>query len=68
MGHMQTVNSLLTIETNSEHKIVRHTEEWDHKPSASREDGFFGMLNEERKRITAALTDRFTSKEPPSKN
>lgn len=46
---------------------MRHTEEWNHNRETSKEDGFFGMLNEQRKKITAGLTDMFTSKEPPKK-
>lgn len=64
----QTVNSLLTIETDASNKIVRHTEEWDHKHETDSDDGFLGMLNEQRKKITAGITDMFVSKEPPKKD
>lgn len=63
----QTVNSLLTIETNSAHQVVRHTEEWDHKRETTKEDGFFGMLNEYRKKFTANTTGAFLSKKPLTK-
>ena len=62
----QTVNSLLTLLTNEQHLVTRHTEEWDHKRETSREDGFFGMLNEHRKRATAGITGLFVSQEPPA--
>lgn len=61
----KTVNSLLTLETNDAHQVTRHTEEWDHKRETTREDGFFGLLNEQRKRITAGVTGMFVSQEPP---
>lgn len=64
----QTVNSLLTIHTNENKQIVQHIEEWDHQRDASKEDGFFGMLNDYRKEMTASITDKFVSKEPPKKN
>ncbi|KAI0059502.1 hypothetical protein BV25DRAFT_1808891 [Artomyces pyxidatus] len=53
----KTVNSLLTLQLNDAHQITRHTEEWDHKRETLADDGFFGMLNEGRKRITAGLTN-----------
>ncbi|RDX51918.1 hypothetical protein OH76DRAFT_1345888 [Lentinus brumalis] len=62
------VNSLLTLETNGMHQVVRHTEEWDHRRETSREDGFFGMLNEQRKKATAGFTGLFVSQEPPQKD
>ncbi|KAF9502305.1 hypothetical protein BDN71DRAFT_1437868 [Pleurotus eryngii] len=52
----KTLNSLLTITTNDKHQILHHTEEWNHEKSVSSEDGFFGMLNEQRKKLTATLT------------
>lgn len=61
----QTLNSLLTIKTDVQKKIIKHTEEWNHKRDSTRDDGFFGMLNEQRKKLTASITDVFTSKEAP---
>ncbi|KAI0345243.1 hypothetical protein BDW22DRAFT_1426926 [Trametopsis cervina] len=63
----KTVNSLLTIETDGSQKITRHTEEWDHQRETTSEDGFLGMLNEQRKKWTASLTGAFISQEPPNK-
>ncbi|CCM03746.1 uncharacterized protein FIBRA_05892 [Fibroporia radiculosa] len=60
----KTVNSLLTLQTNDENQLIRHTEEWDHKRETTRDDGFFGMLNEQRKKITAGLTGKFISQDP----
>ncbi|KAH9947114.1 hypothetical protein B0H21DRAFT_692612 [Amylocystis lapponica] len=62
----KTVNSLLTLQTNGAYKVTRHTEEWDHKRETSSDDGFVGMLNEQRKKFTAALTGKFVSQEPPA--
>ncbi|EIN13879.1 hypothetical protein PUNSTDRAFT_56402 [Punctularia strigosozonata HHB-11173 SS5] len=62
----KVVNSLLTLETSSG-LVTRHTEEWDHRHEPASGDGFFGFLNEQRKKATAAMTDMFTSKEPPKK-
>ena len=59
------MNSLLTLETDEQYKVVRHMEEWDHRKSASSDDGFFGMLNDHRKKLTVNVTNMFTSKEVP---
>ncbi|KAI0705874.1 hypothetical protein BC835DRAFT_1261164 [Cytidiella melzeri] len=64
----KTVNSLLTIETDDANKIIRHTEEWNHMHESDREDGFWGMLNEQRKKITASVTGKFVSQEVPKKD
>ncbi|KAI0800760.1 hypothetical protein C8Q74DRAFT_1238626 [Fomes fomentarius] len=62
----KTVNSLLTLETNDKHQVVRHTEEWNHLRETNREDGFLGTLNEYRKKLTANTTGLFVSQEPPT--
>ncbi|KAH9920225.1 uncharacterized protein BXZ73DRAFT_91959 [Epithele typhae] len=62
---IKTINSLLTIETNDQHKVTRHTEEWNHRRETSAEDGFMGMLNEGRKKFTANFTGMFVSQAPP---
>ncbi|KAI0046613.1 hypothetical protein FA95DRAFT_1559915 [Auriscalpium vulgare] len=53
----KVVNSLLTLELNDVHQITHHTEEWDHKRETTADDGFFGTLNEQRKKITAGVTN-----------
>ncbi|KAF7966226.1 hypothetical protein HWV62_39497 [Athelia sp. TMB] len=60
----KTVNSLLTIKTDSNRLVTSHTEEWNHSKETTSDDGFFGMLNEQRKKITAGVTDMFVGKEP----
>ena len=45
--------------------ITKHIEEWDHKRDVTREDGFFGMLNDYRKKVTGSVVDAFVSTEPP---
>lgn len=49
----KTVNSLLTLERDSSGKVVKHTEEWDHKRQTDSSDGLLGSLNEWRKKATA---------------
>lgn len=61
----KTVNSLLTLKLSEGHKILHHTEEWDHSKSTTSEDGCFGMLNEHRKKITASLTDKIYGGKDP---
>jgi hypothetical protein len=58
----QTLNSLLTITLDESNQIKTHTEEWDHQKTISKGDGFLGMLNEERKKLTANLTKAFVAK------
>lgn len=55
----KTMNSLLTIKINSSNQIESHIEEWDHKKVTTGEDGFFGLLNEYRKKATADITHAF---------
>ncbi|PAV22602.1 hypothetical protein PNOK_0255900 [Pyrrhoderma noxium] len=54
----KTLNSLLTVFTDDKHMITRHVEEWDHLKDSSKEDGFFGTLNDHRKKITASLVNK----------
>lgn len=64
----KTLQSLCTLEVDSAGKVTKHTEEWNHQKTASAEDGgFFGMLNEQRKKLTAAVVDKLVSKEVPQK-
>ncbi|KAI0275130.1 hypothetical protein BC834DRAFT_921277 [Gloeopeniophorella convolvens] len=58
----KVVNSLLTLELDDAHQVTRHTEEWNHQRETTADDGFLGMLNEQRKRLTASLTDAYMSK------
>ncbi|EEB90929.1 hypothetical protein MPER_10801 [Moniliophthora perniciosa FA553] len=61
-----TKASFAIVFTLSEgYKILQHTEEWDHSKSTTSEDGFFGMLNEHRKKITASLTDKIYGGKDP---
>jgi hypothetical protein len=61
---MQTVNSLLTIKTNDEHLVTSHIEEWNHNKETTSDDGFWGFLNEERKLLTAKITNIFIGDGP----
>ncbi|KAA1468093.1 hypothetical protein DENSPDRAFT_857077 [Dentipellis sp. KUC8613] len=58
----KTVNSLLTLRINDTHQVTQHTEEWNHKHETTGEDGFLGMLNESRKKMTAGLTNMLMGK------
>ncbi|KXN88841.1 hypothetical protein AN958_06710 [Leucoagaricus sp. SymC.cos] len=58
----KTLNSLLTITLDSDNQIKSHTEEWNHQKTISKDDGFLGMINEERKKLTANLTEVFVGK------
>ncbi|KAF8274031.1 hypothetical protein EI94DRAFT_1714571 [Lactarius quietus] len=58
----KVVNSLLTLQLDDTHLVIRHTEEWNHKCETTADDGFLGMLNEHRKKMTAGSTKEFMSK------
>jgi hypothetical protein len=58
----KVVNLLVTLQLDDANQVTRHTEEWDHKRETTADDGFWGVLNERRKRVTAALTKDITSK------
>lgn len=64
-SYRQTINSLLTLETNSSHRVTRHTEQWEHKHESTSDDGFLGMLNEQRKKLTAGVTGMLVGQQPP---
>ncbi|KAG1754963.1 uncharacterized protein EDB91DRAFT_262779 [Suillus paluster] len=53
----KTMNSLLTLELDDEGKLRRHTEEWDHERTSISDDGFLGMINEHRKKLSASATE-----------
>lgn len=57
----KVVNSLLTLKIDDANKVIRHTEEWDHQKTTTDRDGFLGLLNEQRKKLTASLTDMLVS-------
>jgi hypothetical protein len=62
----KTMNSLLTIIKNNEGKILTHTEEWNHnRVKDGSNAGFFGMLNEGRKKAFAALSMPFVDQTAP---
>ncbi|WWC88987.1 uncharacterized protein L201_003903 [Kwoniella dendrophila CBS 6074] len=49
------VNSLVTFHVDPKSNLIlRHDEEWDAEPNTTGEDGFFGKINELRKKFTAA--------------
>ena len=76
-GAEKTVRSLVTLQRDSDGKITLHEEEWDHEPNKAppptqrkrvdweySEDGFWGKIQESRKRVGATLIDKFVSSDP----
>lgn len=55
----KTINSLVTLERDEQGKVLWHQEEWGHRRETDKNDGFFGMLNEGRKTLSARLTGAF---------
>ncbi|PPQ79425.1 hypothetical protein CVT25_002695 [Psilocybe cyanescens] len=64
----KVVNSLLTLKLDDANKVISHNEEWNHQKTTTSEDGFLGMINEQRKKLTAGLTDLFADGGDKSKN
>ena len=63
---MQTLNSLLTVHTDaSSHLITKHIEEWNHQRDSTHDDGFFGMLNDHRRKLTASAVNAVIGTDPP---
>ncbi|KAH9486243.1 hypothetical protein JR316_0000307 [Psilocybe cubensis] len=64
----KVVNSLLTLKLDNFNKVISHNEEWNHQKTTTGEDGFLGMINEQRKKLTAGLTDVFVGGGSKGKN
>ncbi|WRT66689.1 uncharacterized protein IL334_003649 [Kwoniella shivajii] len=59
------VNSLVTFHVDpSSNLILKHDEEWDAKPNSTGDDGFFGKINELRKKFTASSVEATTDTTP----
>jgi len=64
-GKEKTVNSLVTLKMNTATGLIEHhEEEWDHKPNSDGDDGFFGKLNEWRKKADAKMVEMGVSSDP----
>ncbi|CAO1625725.1 unnamed protein product [Parajaminaea phylloscopi] len=65
----KSLNSLLTIkrEAGGAGLVTDHIEEWDHKAETDESNsGFFGQLNEMRKKTLAKLTEAMADQTPPT--
>ncbi|KAG6919012.1 hypothetical protein DXG01_009722 [Tephrocybe rancida] len=58
----KTLNSLLTIKVNDAYLVTSHEEHWNHEKNSTSDDGFLGMINEQRKKLTASFTDTVVGK------
>jgi len=47
------------LETNGKGQVTKHSEEWNHQKQTTSDDGFLGMINEQRKKVTASTVDAF---------
>lgn len=63
-GAEKTLNSLITLKRDSQGLVREHTEEWDHKPNTTGDDGFLGKLNELRKKFMANVIEAGVSSDP----
>ncbi|CCG83609.1 protein of unknown function [Taphrina deformans PYCC 5710] len=59
----KTLNSKITLKLNNG-MIEHHEEEWDHKPNTDGDDGFFGHLNEYRKKLSAKVIEKTVTSDP----
>ena len=64
-GFEQTVNSKVTFHFDGEGKIEKHDEEWDHQTNqTANENGFFGKVQEARKKLDAKLVEKMVPSDP----
>jgi hypothetical protein len=56
-GTEKTVNSKLTFKFNHQGLIEEHHEEWDHERNKTGSDGFFGRVQEARKKLDAKMVE-----------
>ncbi|KAL8678493.1 MAG: hypothetical protein Q9186_005163 [Xanthomendoza sp. 1 TL-2023] len=63
-GGEKTVNSKVTFWFDEEGLIERHDEEWDHEANRSGEDGFWGKVQQMRKKVDAKIVEKTVSSDP----
>ena len=63
-GTEKTVNSKLTFKFNNQGMIEEHDEEWDHESNKTGSDGFFGRIQEGRKKTGAKLVEQAVPSDP----
>jgi len=63
-GSAKTVNSKLTFNFNQQGLIEEHHEEWDHQSNKDGDDGFFGKIQEARKKADAKLVEKTVTSDP----
>ena len=56
-GTEKTVNSKLTFKFNNQGLIEEHLEEWGYESNKTGSDGFFGRIQEGRKKLDAKLVE-----------
>jgi hypothetical protein len=63
-GAEKTVNSKVTFNFNNQGLIEEHDEEWDHESNKMGNDGFFGGVQEARKKLDAKLVEKTVPSDP----
>lgn len=63
-GAEKTVNSKVTFTFNNQGLIEEHDEEWDHESNKTGNDGFFGRVQEARKKLDAKLVEKTVPSDP----
>ncbi|BFZ56963.1 hypothetical protein PYCC9005_004013 [Savitreella phatthalungensis] len=63
-GAEKTLNSLVTLKRDAQGLVKQHDEEWDHKKNTTGDDGFFGKINELRKKFMASVIDSTVTSDP----
>ena len=63
-GAPKVVNSKLTFNFNQHGLIEEHLEEWDHESNSTGADGFFGKVQEGRKKMDAKLVEKTVPTDP----
>lgn len=64
-GGSKIVDSLITYHVDPTTRLItRHEEEWDAEKNKTSEDGFFGKIQELRKKATAGMINTFVDSTP----
>jgi len=62
------MNSKLTFNMNKEGLIEEHIEEWYHEKNQTGEDGWWGQIQEARKKVDAKIVEATISTDPDRHN
>lgn len=60
----KTLNSKVTLKLDDQGMIQHHSEEWDHQPNKTGDDGWMGKMQEWRKKAGAKMIEKGVTRDP----